>query len=465
MLHKITFTENMKYEKCTVTKRGDGRYFCRIPISYETDADGKKTHQYKSIYGVDENDVRIKRAEFIDSQIQANEQAQLISEMLITKMEEWLYTQKFKRLKGNSFDRLENTLDYQIRPALAALQIQDIRMNDVTTSHINQIMDYNLNKGYSYSTLLKIRRFLVSFFNYYEDEITLNPMRKYEFYAKESVLETQAELREQKEAVLAKKAQRKSEIKSSGSSKIFITEEEEHLSRMKLDSQVDERDIHYFNDEEIDKIKDAIYNGYTIKFTSRSGNVVESARYYPKQGEYFLFMMYTGIRCGEAISLCYSSVNFDKCTIDICQNAVNTKSRDKDGKATGTRNRKIASPKTKSSKQTITVSPYAIKILKSMQEKEPEGYDGYIVHNGKHKPISSKTLWQRLNKLLKGAGLEGCGVHSLRHTCATLLYAESGGDAKFVCQQLRQTDPGFTARTYIHQTQQRTTDILKNFRI
>lgn len=465
MVHKITFTENMKYEKCTVTKRSDGRYFCRIPVSYETDADGKKTHQYKSIYGVDENDVRIKRAEFIESQIQGAERAKLISEMLITKMEEWLYTQKFKRLKGNSFDRLENTLDYQIRPALAALQILDIRMNDVTTAHINQIMDYNLNKGYSYSTLLKIRRFLVSFFNYYEDEITLNPMRKYEFYAKESVLETQAELREQKAAVLSKKAQRKAEIKADGSSKIYITEEEEQLSRMKLDSQVDESDIHYFNDKEIELIKDAIYNGYTVKFTSRSGNLVESARYYPKQGEYFLFMMYTGIRCGEAISLQYSSVNFDKCTIDICQNAVNTKNRDNNGKATGKRNRKMSSPKTKSSKKTITVSPYAIEILKSMLSKEPEGYNGYIVHNDNHEPISSKTLWQRLNKLLRGVGLEGCGLHSLRHTCATLLYAESGGDTKFVCQQLRQTDPGFTTKTYIHQTQQRTIDILQNFRI
>ena len=77
MVHNIAFTENMKYEKCTVTKRNDGRYFCRIPISYETTADKKRSYQYKSIYGVDENDVRIKRAEFIDSQIQQAEQVQI----------------------------------------------------------------------------------------------------------------------------------------------------------------------------------------------------------------------------------------------------------------------------------------------------------------------------------------------------------------------------------------------------
>ena len=67
---------------------------------------------------------------------------------------------------------------------------------------------------------------------------------------------------------------------------------------MKLESQQDESDIHYFTDEEIEKIKDAIYNGYRIPFKSRSGNNVMSALYFPKQGEFFLFMLYTGLRCG-----------------------------------------------------------------------------------------------------------------------------------------------------------------------
>ena len=465
MVHNIAFTENMKYEKCTVTKRNDGRYFCRIPISYETAVNGKKTHQYKSIYGVDENDVRIKRAEFIDSQIQKAEQATLTKEMLVTKMEQWLYTEKFNSIKPNSFDRLENTLDFQIRPALAALQIQDIRINDVTTIHINQIMDYNLHKGYSYSTLLKIRRFFVSLFNYYEDEIQTNPMRKYQFYKKENVIAVQEDLQAQRDAIIEKKQQREAEILATGSSKIYITEEEEHLSKMRLESQVDESDIHYFTEDEIQKIKDVIKNGYRLPVKSRSGNTYMSGLYHTKQAEFFLFMLYAGTRCGESISLKYSDFSYDDNSMNVCRNATNAKARDKNGRATGKRNKKHASPKTKSSKQKIFVSPYAIEILRSMQEREPEGYDGYIVHNGKHQPISSKTLWQRFNKMLRGAGIEGCGTHSIRHTCATLMYAQSGGDAKFVCEQLRQKDPGFTAKTYIHQSKKRSKELLQNFQI
>ena len=465
MVHKIVFTENMKYEKCTVTKRSDGRYFCRIPVSYETDANGKKTHQYKSVYGVDENDVRIKRAEFIDREIHEAEQALLIKEMLITKMEEWLYTNKRNKMSPNSFDRMENTLDYQIRPALKALQIQDIRMNDVRTLHIEQIMDYNLQKGYSYSTLLKIQRFLVSFFKYYEDEITLNPMRKYEFYKKENVIATQVELQDTQKAIKAKKAQRDAEILAEGSSKIFLTEEEELLTRLKLVSQVDESDIHFFTEEEIEKIKDVIKNGYRLPVKSRSGNDVMSALYHPKQGEYFLFMMYAGIRGGEAVSLKYSDISFENETVNICRNEVNVKNRDKNGKATGSRTRKHGMPKTKASKQTITVSSDAIEILRTMKAKEPAGYDGYIVHNGYHKALAEKSLWQRFNKLLRGAGVTGCGLHSLRHTCATLLYALSSGDAKFVSEQLRHNDPGFTAKTYVHQSPKRSHELLQKFHI
>jgi len=117
------------------------------------------------------------------------------------------------------------------------------------------------------------------------------------------------------------------------------------------------------------------------------------------------------------------------------------------------------------SKQLLTVSPYAIDIIRELQAEEPAGYDGYIVHNDSFQAISSKTLWQRFNKLLKGAGVQPCGLHSLRHTCATLLYEKTGGDIKLVSTQLRHKDTGFTAKTYVHQSNKRTKEILKDFQI
>ena len=158
-------------------------------------------------------------------------------------------------------------------------------------------------------------------------------------------------------------------------------------------------------------------------------------------------------------------MDFENCTVNVCRNAVNVKDRDASGKATGKRNRKTSTTKTKNSKQLLSVSPHAIEILRSLHAAEPAGYDGYIIHNDSFKAIRSKTLWQRFDKLLRGAGVDRYGLHSLRHTCATLLYEESNGDAKFVCEQLRQKDPGFTARTYIHQSKKRKKELLENFQI
>ena len=42
MFVKIPITYKTLTEKFKITKRSDGRYCCRIPISYETTADGKK---------------------------------------------------------------------------------------------------------------------------------------------------------------------------------------------------------------------------------------------------------------------------------------------------------------------------------------------------------------------------------------------------------------------------------------
>lgn len=79
-------------------------------------------------------------------------------------------------------------------------------------------------------------------------------------------------------------------------------------------------------------------------------------------------------------------------------------------------------------------------------------------------PIAEKALWQRFHKLLRHADIPPCGLHSLRHTYGTRLYAATQ-DLKIVSQQLRHTDPSFTAKTYVHQIDARTKEILRDFEI
>ena len=174
-------------------------------------------------------------------------------------------------------------------------------------------------------------------------------------------------------------------------------------------------------------------------------------------------MLNSGIRAGEAVALKYSDFNFENRTVRIRETAVNTKIRNPDGSATGKRNRTFTSPKTERSDAILHLNPEAVQIILDMKALEPNGYDGYVVHSN-HKPLAEKSLYQRFIKILRGAGIQSCGLHSLRHTCGTKLY-EATQDLKFVAQQLRHTDPGFTARVYVHQTDKRTKEILSNFKI
>ena len=464
MIIKTKFTDKMKYEECSVTLRDDGRYFCRVQLSFEINDEGKKcNYRYKYIYGKDRNDVLMQRGEFIEQQVKAQAEAAITADLFTTKMHEWLYVHKLHTVKPNTFDRLEVTYEYQLLPALHDCGLDGIKLKDVSIFHIQQIMKWGLEKGYSYSTLLKMRNFLVAMFGFYEDDIPKNPMKKYVFFKKDVVIAKQKSLTAEQEAVKDKIAQRKEELEEYGYSKLLITEDEERLARLTLKSQTSQKDIHVFSDEEIDQLKDTIEHGYRISFTSRSGNEVESGLYIPKQGTFFLFMLNSGLRGGEAVALRYSDFDYENCTVHIHSNAVNTKVRNKDGSATGTRNKDISSTKTATSDSLLHLSPYAISIIKDLQAAEPPGYDGYILRNG-NGHIAEKALWQRFDKLLKGAGLPSCGLHTLRHTYASKLYEETH-DLKFVAQQLRHADPSFTAKTYVHQSDKRTKELLKDITI
>ena len=121
MYVKIKFTEDMKYRNCTVSNRKDGRFFCRIPIGYEIDCDGKKKYHYKFIYGCDANEVRINRADFIDQQMHEEDKIEEKSELFTTKIEEWLYSDMFRTVKPTYLDRLEHIYNHQILEALESL--------------------------------------------------------------------------------------------------------------------------------------------------------------------------------------------------------------------------------------------------------------------------------------------------------------------------------------------------------
>ena len=423
-----------------------GRFKIRVRIGYEP---ATKKYIYKSIYGDDEVDVRAQVYDFIKSQIDGQAERRELDSLLSTDLSAWLYDEKLGSLKSGSFDRLEQIYKYQIVPHIASL-----RVADVTARDCKKIMDANLERGYSYSTLLKIYRLLNEYFETRRKQGLLlrNPLDTVKMYSRDYVHARQDQLREKRDD-----AQARAETGAD------LTPEEEALAASKL--RMDDRDeIRVLTDDEISRMRDVAYNGYYLDWTSRGGKPCRSGPYTLKQAKYFIFAMNVGLRKGELMALKYSDVDFERKAISIHANRTVAKKREAGGRATGGSTAIEGSPKTKKSMAVIPVSDAAIQILREMRADEPEGYDGYIA-NDNGSPLVESAFRRRFNSLLKQAKVEHCGLHTLRHTFASKLFAATNGNAKMVSELVRHSSVGITEDLYIHLMEQQKANLMQDFSI
>lgn len=447
MIKTTIFTKYDVAKDVKVSKLADGRYRGRLQISYDTIT---RKYQYKSFYGPNKTDVKHKIVEFIESQIDRQTEKSNYDELLTTNIEKWLKFDKYGNLKGTSYDRLEQVYKNQIAP-----YIGDLKTSEITPIDCKKILQKNLEKGYSYSTLLKIYRLLNEFFNNLEDEgkVETSPMRKIKPYRKEFVKEQQANVREARDKAVKKKEKGQT-----------LTVEEESLAFSKLRMQ-DKEEIRFLQDDEIERIKDVIQNGYMLSWTTKTGKNVQNGPYFLTQPEYFMFILNTGLRCGEATALKYSDVDFDDKTIAIRRNFTAIRKRDSEGNALVGKKMVEGTPKSEGSADIVPINDTAILILKEMLKKEPDGYTGYIVHNSNYSHLGETALRKRFANLLRRADVEECGIHSLRHTFASKLYELTNGDSKLVSSMIRHSSVSFTEEIYIHLTQKYKRKVIVDFNI
>jgi len=185
---------------------------------------------------------------------------------------------------------------------------------------------------------LKIYRFLNEFLQhqFLGGVIPRNPVQQVKMYKKEYVAEQQAQFR-----------QKRNELRSRAEQNETLTAEEQAIatSTLKCEDQVD---IQFFTDDEIARLHVAAMATFS------------NGRPKLKQAEFFIFMLNTGLRAGEALSLKYSDFDYDKRTVTVQSNITSAKERDSDGKATGRRSVKQGSTKTTSSTAVLDINQKAI---------------------------------------------------------------------------------------------------------
>lgn len=162
-----------------------------------------------------------------------------------------------------------------------------------------------------------------------------------------------------------------------------------------------------------------------------------------------MFDLLSGIRRAELGGLRWTDIDFQNSIITIRQtyNYIPSKGA------------YVDTPKTAKSARSIRISKAAILLLSEYKEWQDrqramlgdawEDIDGRVFTNDFGAPIFPTSITQWFSKFVKRCGLPKVSVHSLRHTCASLMIS-NGVPLVAVSKQLGHAQTSTTANIYTH---------------
>lgn len=303
-----------------------------------------------------------------------------------------------ERLKPSALLRKRQSLEHQVYPYIGYIPINEISVHDVQ-SMINALSETDL----SYSTIKKAYEAVNSVMKVYRvrTQTALNPC----------------------EGVLLPKRK------------------EKEIS-----------DIKYFNEEEVKLIE----NEATRKFSN--------GRDVYRLGYSIILLMYTGMRVGEMLALTWDDIDFENKTITVNKNAV---------AATEDGERKMNvqdSTKTKKSTRIIPMTSKAMEALRYI--KNITGGNDYVISSKNNKLIHPENINRMFHSILVNVGIMkpkaerrvddvSYGVHTLRHTFASLLF-KNNCEIKVISEILGHADTKITENIYIHLSQEQKKKAIEN---
>lgn len=340
-------------------KRSDDRWG---GVVWYMDEHGERKR--KSFSGTTKQEVKKKMtayiADFEKEIIESDESKKTLQE----SMQSWLQVFKFPSVEQTTYDRCESSAKNQIYPLLGEKAVSDI-----TSADIKYLINYWMNKGYAFSTVKKAYVLLNEYFRYLfkEELISKNPMANIEMTKKSNFLS----------------AQNKENLPTNETITIFTA-------------------------EEIELFKKECFKCWGT-----------GKRFYQQTAAYIL-MLNTGLRTGEILGLLNSDIDLENRVMHI-QRGVKEISKRNGVEIEKGREIKIGKTKSATSNRTVPLNQTAIDMIKDLREEIYFGEDTPLVcdENGDFtKPVNFR---KRFYRILKAAGIETKGLHSLRHTFATNL--------------------------------------------
>lgn len=310
----------------------------------------------------------------------------------------WFYKFRYLNKRGRSFDREECTLKNQI----LKYNIAFVELSAVTNIIIQDFL-VEIAKKYSYSTVKKTYELINQFFAYYYSRnLNNNPMN-------------------------------------------LVTKLNE-LDVKKLSNRTT-KEIRFFTPDEIKTFE------HEALLTWSNGR----PKY--KFGVGLIFMMYTGLRFGEATALRWSRIDEENKYINVRTANSYEKVRDENLMAIGGMKKFEDEPKTKAGTRKVYMISQAINYLdKFKQQQNPSSEEEYLFATAPGaSPVSYYNLRRAFNLICKNSGIQEVndeiGLHTLRHTFISML-CRKGVDKMVIAKLVGQSDTEMIERVYYHVMQE-----------
>ncbi len=342
-----------------VFKRTDGRW---CGVVWYMDVQGNRKR--KSFSGTTKQEVNKKITVYISDFEKQVKESDESKKLLKDSIQNWLEITKFPTVEQTTYDRLECTAKNQIYPLLGNKIVGNIVATD-----IKNMLNTLMNKGLAYSTVKKSYVLLNEYFRtiYLEEMINKNPMDNVEMIKKANFLSAQG--------------------------KELLPECET---------------ITILNPDELIKFKEEAFATYS------------NGERKHRQAAAYILMLNTGARPGEILAVNNRDIDIEKRQMKI-QNSVKEVYNRDGTKATGGRTSKVGKAKTLTSNRIVPLNDIAIKMIRLLREEYYFEEDTPLIcdkHGNYTKPVNFR---KRFYRILKDAGIETKGLHSLRHTFATNL--------------------------------------------
>ena len=149
------------------------------------------------------------------------------------------------------------------------------------------------------------------------------------------------------------------------------------------------------------------------------------------------FLLHTGLRFSEAIAVRWGDLDFQQRRLHVRRRLYHG----------------VDTPKSRYGRRAIPLSPRMLTSLANLRQSSSYHTDSEPVFASRNgTPLDYANLYRRVLKpAARRAGIPWAGFHTLRHTCATILF-RNGLNAKQIQLWLGHHSPAFTLAVYVHLT-------------